>query len=343
MQCPRLEHFARINHNGTIGKCGHMNNSPDFNSFEEMQNSEWLADVKKQMTEEQWPKECVRCRMTEETSGTSIRLDMIERDKILRSMNKDYLIVGGVLDNICNSACQTCHGGLSTKIGSLESKEYTIINNYEKFFSIPQDNICELDINGGEPSASPNYKKLLKNLPNSVKIVRINTNVSKVMPEVEELLRKDIRVIITFSLDGVGDVHNYVRWPIKWEDYDKNIKGYLNLREKYKDLLRLNAWTTVSCLNVGDLENIKKYTNDNNIDFAYGFCLRPTLLDIRYLNGFTKTAKEELSKSKDSLLLEISKRCSILNDNSEEIKLFINRQDNLRKIDYRNYFNKFSI
>ncbi len=24
MFCPRLEHFVRLNQNGTIGKCGHM-------------------------------------------------------------------------------------------------------------------------------------------------------------------------------------------------------------------------------------------------------------------------------------------------------------------------------
>ena len=30
MQCPRIRHFARLNHNGTIGKCGHMTGAPEF-------------------------------------------------------------------------------------------------------------------------------------------------------------------------------------------------------------------------------------------------------------------------------------------------------------------------
>ena len=340
MQCPRIEHFARLNHNGSEGKCGHMTNAPSFASFDKMQNSKWLDSIKKEMAEGEWPRECVRCQMTEETSGTSIRLDMIERDRILGSVNKNYLIIGGVLDNICNSACQTCNSNLSTKIGSLESKDYKIVNNFKKFFEFPQERICELDINGGEPSASPNYKKLLKNLPVSVKIVRINTNVSRAMPEIETLLQKGIRVIMTLSLDGVEQIHDYVRWPIKWKKYNENVKIYLALREKY-NLLRLNTWTTVSCLNVADLENIKQYADYNKIDFAYGFCLRPSLFDIRYSNNFTKTAKEKLSISKDKLVLQIIKRCCTLDDNNEAVISFVNNQDRLRNINYRDYFNKF--
>jgi len=202
MHCPRLNHFVRLQSSGKIGKCGHMVSSQEFNDIKQMQNSDWLQNIQKQMDNNSWPKECIRCQLTEHASGTSIRLDMIERDKILRSIKKDYLIVGGVLDNICNSACQSCNPELSTKIGSLASKDYKKINNYDNFFKLPQDRIVEVDINGGEPTASPNYKKLLKNLPKVAKIIRINTNGSRVIPEIEELLKKEMRVIITLSFDG---------------------------------------------------------------------------------------------------------------------------------------------
>ena len=214
MQCPRLDHFVRLNHTGKFGKCGHMTNAKEFSNINDMQNSEWLNDVKRQMENDQWPSECVRCEMTEKTSNTSIRLDMIERDRILKSINKDYLIVGGVLDNVCNSACQSCNADHSTKIGSLQNKNYKKINNYDLFFQLPQGKITEVDVNGGEPTASPNYKKLLRNLPASVKIIRINTNGSKIISEIVPLLERDIRVIITLSFDGTEHLHDYIRWPI---------------------------------------------------------------------------------------------------------------------------------
>jgi len=340
MHCPRLDHFARINHNGKIGKCGHMTGAKEFDSFDEMQNSSWLKNIKEKMQDQQWPAECVRCRMTEESTNTSIRLDMIERDRILSAIKKDYLIVGGVLDNICNSACQTCHSGLSTKIGSLSSKDYEKVNNYETFFTFPQDRICEVDVNGGEPTASPNYKKLLKNLPKSVKIVRINTNGSKVIAELEELLSQGIRVIVTLSFDGVGNVHDYVRWPVLWENFNSNVKKYITLRETYSNL-RLNFWTTVSSLNVGDLKNIIDYATQQQIDHAYGFCIRPDVLDIRHENKLTVAAKESLSKIDNELLNSIANKCgSFKKNNDTELKKFISSQDALRNIDYKIYFNE---
>jgi sulfatase maturation enzyme AslB (radical SAM superfamily) len=316
-----------------------MTGAPEFDNLESMQDSVWLEKIKKQMEENVWPKECVRCAMTEETSNTSIRLDMIERDRILNSIQKNYLIVGGVLDNICNSACQSCNAELSTKIGSLENKNYKKINNYDKFFSLPQDRIVEVDVNGGEPTASPSYKRLLKNLPKSTKIIRINTNGSRVIPEIEELLKKEMRVIITLSFDGTRNVHDYVRWPILWKDYKKNIARYVELQTQYKNL-RLNFWTTVSCLNVGDLGNIIDYAKGVDIDHAYGFCIEPSLLDIRYINKLTMTAKEELSSSGNNLLSVVATKCGSLNiDNSTELKNFINAQDTLRNINFKDYFN----
>jgi hypothetical protein len=278
--------------------------------------------------------------MTEEATNTSIRLDMIERDRILSAIKKDYLIIGGVLDNICNSACQTCYSGLSTKIGSLSSKDYEKVNNYETFFTFPQDRICEVDVNGGEPTASPNYKKLLKNLPTSVKIVRINTNGSKVIAELEELLSQGIRVIVTLSFDGVGNVHDYVRWPVLWKNYDNNVKKYIALRKTYSNL-RLNFWTTVSSLNVGDLENIIDYAAQQKIDHAYGFCIKPDVLDIRHENKLTVIAKEKLINTNNEFLISIANKCcSFKKNNDLELKKFISSQDDLRNIDYKIYFNE---
>ena len=340
MHCPRLDHFARINHNGKIGKCGHMTGAKEFDSFESMQQSSWLTGIKEKMKDGQWPAECVRCRMTEDATNTSIRLDMIERDRILRAVDKDYLIVGGVLDNICNSACQSCHSGLSTKIGSLSSKDYRLVNNYDTFFKFPQERIREVDVNGGEPTASPNYKKLLRNLPGAVKIVRINTNCSRMIGEIKDLLRKDIKVIVTISFDGVGDTHDYVRWPILWKDFKNNVEKYISMRDQYENL-RLNFWTTVSCLNAADLDNIIEFASTNKIDHSYGFCIRPDVLDIRHENKLTLRAREKFSKTDNKLLLAVgNKCCTFKKNNDEQLKKFILSQDALRHIDYQEYLNE---
>ena len=335
--CPRIKHFVRLEANGKIGKCGHMTKTQEFDSFDEMQNSDWLNEIDGLSKKGIWPTQCSRCRLSEETTGTSVRLDAIERDRILKALDKDYLIVGGTLDNICNGACISCNELVSTKIGSLKNKDYQIVNNFEKFLELPQEKIVEVDISGGEPTASPNYKKLLKTLPTNTMIVRINTNVSRIIPEVENLLKENKKIIITLSFDGVEDVHDYARWPIKWSLYKENVNRYIELKKNYSNL-RLNFWTTLSCLNLFNLDEILAYAENKKIDHSYGFCVRPQVLDIRYKNFLTTRALKTLSNSKYEKSQKILKKVGTLEkDNSDELEAFLKEQDRLRGISYKDY------
>jgi len=274
MRCPRLDHFVRFNPNSTVSCCGHMTNNPSFKSYEELQSSSWLAEIRDEMSRDAWPIECQRCKTTEQESGNSIRLDSINRDRAFKSIRKDYLIVGGVLDNVCNSACLTCSADHSTKIGSLTDKKYIKINNSDRFWSLPQERIVHLDINGGEPSHSKNYKHLLANLPKNVKSVRLNTNCSTVLEELLALSNRGIHVTVTVSLDGIGPVHDLVRWPITWDKFYKNLMIYKSMP------IKLNTWTTVSVLNVDDLPNILAFVKEHNIDHSYAYLTTPSELAV---------------------------------------------------------------
>ena len=328
MFCPRLQHFTRLNPNGSVGRCGHMVDGKGFSTYEELEKSEWVADLKDQMDKGKWPKECVRCEQSERVKGGSIRTHSIQRHNLIHPLRDDYLVVGGVLDNICNSACQSCNANLSTKIGALESKSnFPRVDNYETFKKLPQERIVEFDVNGGEPTASKNYKKILSDLPANVKIVRMNTNGSRMIQEIEDILKKDIMVIVTLSFDGIGDVHDYTRWPIKWTNYEKTVDAYQELQKTYK-LLQLDMWTTVSCLNVETLLDIQHFALERNIPHDWAFLKTPTVLDVRYKNVFTERAKH-ISPNE----------IAIDQDNQDLLNLFIARQDRLRNISVRDYFN----
>lgn len=274
MHCPRLDHFVRFNTDGTVGCCGHMTRQPQFATLEEMESSEWLHGVKEHMAQGVWPIECERCMETEQESNTSIRIDSINRDRVFKSLRKDYLIVGGVLDNVCNSACLTCNAELSTKIGGLTSKKYIKINNADHFWSLPLERIVHLDINGGEPSYSKNYKYILANLPKNIKSIRLNTNCSTVLEELWDLCDRGVHVTVTVSLDGIGPVHDFVRWPIKWD------KFYANLQQYMKMPVRLNTWTTVSALNIDDLPNILAFVKKENLEHSYAYLTFPPELAV---------------------------------------------------------------
>jgi len=272
MRCPRLDHFVRFNHNGTVSRCGHMVNPAQFDSLEQMDSSVWLRKIREQFEQDLWPSECRRCEETERESNVSVRTHSIEFDS--QQTRPDYLTVGGVLDNVCNSACMTCHEGLSTKIGSLKSKQYTIVDNTNRFWALPQERIVHLDLNGGEPSHSKNYRQVIRNLPPNVESIRLNTNGSTVLTELVDLVNRGIDVTVTVSFDGVQDVHDFVRWPIKWD------KFYANLMEYKRMPVRLNLWTTVSRLNVKQLPEIVAFAKLHGIDHEYAYLKHPAVLDV---------------------------------------------------------------
>lgn len=276
MQCPRLDHFVRFNPNGTVSRCGHMISPPQFDSLLAMNNSDWLERIRIQLA----PKECVRCIETERLNGTSIRLNAIKFHQ--QQTRPDYIVVGGVLDNVCNSGCLTCDEQYSTKIGSLKSRIFPIVDNSTRFWKLPTHRIVHLDINGGEPSASKNYRYLLANLPKNVQSIRINTNGSIIIDEIEDLINKGIRVTVTVSLDGINDVHDYIRWPIKWDKFYDNLLYYKNIKG-----IDLNTWTTVSALNIHNFLDIKKFTSDLNINHSYAFLHNPDPISVKYKNNLT--------------------------------------------------------
>jgi len=319
MHCPRLDHFVRFNPNGTVSRCGHMTNGPQFDSLDQLDSSPWLDKIKQSMAEDRWPKECERCEQTEKLNNTSIRLNAIKFDQT--QTLADYLIVGGVLDNVCNSACQTCNEYHSTLIGGLKSKQYPIVDNSKGFWSLPLDRIAHLDINGGEPSASKNYKHILANLPKNVRSVRVNTNCGLIIEELELLIKRGIKVTVTASMDGVGRVYEYVRWPVSWDKFELNLLAYKAMG------VDLNLWTTVSALNVGDFDNIVAFAQKNGIDHSWALLNEPSVLDIRHTNSLTQ-----------GLLNEFKDHAAQWPNNEVELQQYIKQQDQLRNIYFEDYY-----
>jgi molybdenum cofactor biosynthesis enzyme MoaA len=248
-----------------------MTHAPEFDNLESMESSNWLYAIREQFKQGQWPTECQRCKEVEQENTSSIRIHALALDQ---TESGDYLQVGGVLDNLCNAACMTCAPQCSTRIGALSGRVFPIVNNTNRFWELPQDRIKHLDINGGEPSYSKNYKHLLKNLPPNLKTLRLNTNCNVVLEELHDVVEQGIEVTVTASCDGIGSVFEFVRWPIAWDTFYKNLM-------KYKSMpVKLNLWTTVSVLNIDDLVNIQVFAQEHGIDHGYAYLTHPAVLDV---------------------------------------------------------------
>jgi molybdenum cofactor biosynthesis enzyme MoaA len=301
-----------------------MIDAPQFETLQQMDSSEWLTNTRALMAQDSWPSECIRCKESENVGNKSIRQHSLNTHAQLLDARSDYLVLGGVLDNVCNSACQTCNEKLSTKIGSLRSKEYTKINNSELIDTLPVERIVQMDINGGEPSASPNYLKLLQNLPSNVKYLRVNTNGSKLITVLPDLVNRGVKVTVTVSLDGIGRGYDYVRWPIKWQDVEQNIQAYQAM-----GLHELNTWTTVSALNIGDLKNIFSYVQQHNLKNSWALLETPSVLSVKHSNHLTRTA---------DVPDELKSTVASGEDNTVELQLWTAAQDQLRGIVRWDYY-----
>ena len=92
--------------------------------------------------------------------------------------------------------------------------------------------------------------------------------------------------------------------------------------------MQLDFWTTVSCLNIKNLPDIINFAKNKNIPHDWAFLEQPSVLNVRYTNKFT-------SKSKHISPTQIA----VDRDNSKDLDEFIERQDRLRNIDIKDYFN----
>jgi MoaA/NifB/PqqE/SkfB family radical SAM enzyme len=266
-----------------------MVNPPGFITLNDMDDSDWLKQIKQSFAKDKWPKECVRCQEIENQNLDSIRIHALELDK--KENGQDYLQVGGVLDNICNAACLTCNPDHSTRIGALGGRIFPIVDNTNRFWELPQERIRHLDINGGEPSYSKNYKRILANLPPNLQTLRLNTNCNIILEELTDIVQKGIEVTVTVSCDGIGSVHELMRWPITWDTFYKNLM-------KYKTMpVKLNLWTTVSRLNVDDLPNIQAFAKEHNIDHNYAYLKYP--IELAVDNKDSELAESYIRKQKD--------------------------------------------
>ena len=320
MQCPRLDHFVRFNTNGTLTCCGHMINAQVFETIEDLHTSKWIANLKQKFAKNDWPNECVRCQQTEELGQGSIRLNALALDK--EQTIDDYLLIGGTLDNTCNSACQTCSSALSTLIGKLD-KTNRVFDNSEKFWKLPLERVVQLDINGGEPSVSENYKNILRNLPKNVQKLRLNTNCNVVLnDELSRLIDRGVEVTVTVSLDGIEKIHDYVRWPVKWERFYHNLIMYKSMP------VSLNTWTTVSALNVGNFQEILDFVKAHDLDHSWAFLQTPNVLSVKHKNNFTDVEVPDI----------ISNAVCIGKENEDSLLEFLAKQDKIRGINYKDFY-----
>ncbi len=83
-----------------------------------------------------------------------------------------------------------------------------------------------------------------------------------------ELLNQFKGVYVNFSIEAVGKLYHYIRYPGTFEEFDFNVKYFMQKSTNLKDLA-FNV--VVSILNVLDLESLKEWLPTDNVGYVKVF------------------------------------------------------------------------
>jgi len=231
-----------------------LNEGQKSTQKDDLWNDPYLENIRKQILNNEVPEECRACVEQEKFGRYSRRLhsndvwleqhgnfeDALENDAPYKL---DFWT-----GNLCNLACSTCTYTNSSSWFTLLKKadkagktdlryKGNYVSNLDYSYEFKKEDIPNIDFknmenihfNGGEPLLTDSHFKILNLIPPEQRkdvYVIYNTN-GTVRIDLEDekwsIFKEYKSVDMCFSIDGIEETFNYVRWPAKWEEVQSNI------------------------------------------------------------------------------------------------------------------------
>lgn len=232
--------------------------------------------VKKDMLAGRRPESCAACWRLEDqglVSDRQIKNRGISADQMRRIQAADlmrhYKIDG---NNTCNGTCVVCDSTYSTAWAQLLNRHGRPAGPAWRIRPETLDHQIDyataetLGFRGGEPFLSDNtwhvLQRLLENR-NTQCLVTFTTNGSIALTqEQRQLIARFPNVIFNFSIDGVGPVFEYVRYPLRWADLERNMQYCRSAQ------ILITASYTISNLNILYHSQTKTWFENHGIDYS---------------------------------------------------------------------------
>ena len=277
----------------------HMNND----SLQKTWNSDYMKEARLKMKNGEVLKACTKCidqeargyKSMREESDQEKNINNVNADGSMDTMPNSMELHFG---NVCNLKCKMCGQDYSNQIGKeilqigekdkdfLEwvykqsgnvnnwtnnlSVEYTWFRNEKtknKLIDYVSKHITKLTIIGGEPTVIPEFYELLdycyKNNTLQDKDITIVTNLTNTNPKMTQWLPKMKAWTIWASIDGLGDITEYIRYPSNFKKVVENLNFYKKLLLESNNG-RIVFSPAVQLLNIHQLDDMLKWF----IDFA---------------------------------------------------------------------------
>jgi len=245
----------------------------------------------------------------------------------------DPLIYQIQTSNLCNQACVTCNSGASSKWAEIEKRMGLIPKPTIKIklsgIDINYNTARHIEFVGGEPLFDPITFQMLELLiehNNTDCFISIVTNGSISLSRRQlNILSKFTDLNICISIDGIGPVFEYMRWPAKWPTLLDNI-------EKFKKITKnISISYTISSLNVLYYQQTVDWFHSQDLRYNHNIVTYPGWIG---LNNAPVKIKELLrDNSFASSWTEITGK----ETNIVEYQRLLEQQDRAKKINIKDY------
>jgi len=250
-------------------------------SFTDAVNSKEWATIRDTITAGERVSGCRKCYQEEEFAFDNNYKNTRRRTKSLREKenwmwnedNQETVNVPGIklrylelaLGTYCNLKCRTCNGILSTTWYDDENKlvkYYSDRKSYDQVINVERDweladfeHVEEIKFTGGEPMLHPNFIKTIDMIISTGRAnlitLDIFTNASWVpRDKVLDRLKQFHKVRINISVDGLGPVNDYIRYPSEWSTVDESVKEWLTTERAHPDVFLIKWAPVISILNI---------------------------------------------------------------------------------------------
>lgn len=240
---------------------------------------------------------CQACYKIEKYGGRSNRISSNEKwNQINGSSTPKITYIDLRTGNLCNLACRSCSPSASSTLGD-EIKQNKKLQFY---FDVPEKDLTSwynTDIfrsnfekisqtadsyyfTGGEPTINERTMLLLEELVSNDKadvLLIFNTNLTNINNRFYSLLKKFSNVVLFVSVDGVGKLQEYLRYPSKWSAIEANFMKLLALGDKINIIIT----PVIQISNLGKCVELFEYADHLN-DLSNRNAVTIAPIDLRY-------------------------------------------------------------
>jgi len=229
----------------------------NLKSLDQYYNAPKLKDLRKAMLAGERPEMCRRCWELEDAGGMTERTQLVANRDSQSYFDRVHPQTGVLVapavkhidfafSNSCNLKCKMCTPWASDQLVKefnelgLVDKELTfdykgLWSFDESLRSLISEAMTTLEyfvIVGGEPLINKELLKCLTHISESDHakhiFLRVTTNLTVLPEQFLEVISKFKGVHFLVSIDAIGDMHNYIRYPSKFDRLERNLSRLLN-------------------------------------------------------------------------------------------------------------------